>query len=216
MKNKRPSLPSQRNYEYAHTQAYQLACEELARVKDIREQCRRGGAQYLEAGSQNFITLRYLNRSYRITLPEVQITLSDSQEAVPLKTRVLLLHYLIRAKGTPLSGRMITFKELPEGPIYAPTFAKRTENPLTKNLGKAPHRLVDIAERLGGQKADLGDASVTISAFPRVPITLVLWRGDSEFPPSASIMFDATVTDYLPTEDIIITSEAIVWTLVRS
>ncbi|MFC1957153.1 DUF3786 domain-containing protein [Chloroflexota bacterium] len=68
----------------------------------------------------------------------------------------------------------------------------------------------------GGQKADLGDASVAISAFPRVPVTLVLWQGDSEFPPSASIMFDATVTDYLPTEDIIVACEAIVWTLVRS
>jgi hypothetical protein len=29
-------------------------------------------------------------------------------------------------------------------------------------------------------------------------------------------MFDATVTDYLPTEDIIVACEAIVWTLVRS
>ncbi|MFC1957152.1 DUF3786 domain-containing protein [Chloroflexota bacterium] len=156
MKNKRPSLPSQRNYEYAHTQAYELACEELAGVKDIRERCRRGGAQYQEAGSQKLITLQYLNRSYRITLPEVQITFSDSQEAAPLKTRVLLLHYLIRAKGTPLSGRMITFKELPEGVIYSPTFAKRTLNPLAKNLGKAPHRLVDIAERLGGAESRPG------------------------------------------------------------
>jgi hypothetical protein len=76
--------------------------------------------------------------------------------------------------------------------------------------------LVDFAERLGGRKTDLGDVSVTISAFPHVPITLVLWEGDSEFSPSASILFDATVTDYLPTEDIIITSEAIVWALVRS
>ncbi len=216
MKNKRPSLPSQRNYEYAHTQAYGLACDELAKIKDIREQCRNSGAQYQEAGSQKVITLQSLNRSYRLTLPEGELTFSDSQEAVLLKTKVLLLHYLLHAKGTPLSGRMITFKELPEGTIYFPTFAKRTLNPLAKNFGKSPHRLVDVAERLGGQKADFGDVSVTISAFPRVPITIVLWQGDSEFPPSASIMFDATVTDYLPTEDIIVACEAIVWTLVKS
>jgi hypothetical protein len=216
MEDKRPSLPSQRNYEYAYTQAYELACAELAKVKDIRGQCRNSGAQYQEAGSQKLITLQYLNHSYRVTLPEVQISLSDSREAVSLKTRVLLLHYLIRAKGTPLSGQVITFKELPEGVVYAPTFAKRTLNPLTRNFGKVPHRLVDTAAVLGGQKAAFGDVSVTISVFPRVPITLVLWQGDSEFPTSASIMFDATVSDYLPTEDIIVACEAIVWTLVRS
>ena len=216
MKSKRPSLPSQRNYEYAYAQAYELACKELVKVTDIEEQCRRGGAQYQEAGSQKLIILNYLNRSYRITLPEVQVSLSDSPEAVPLKTRVLLLHYLIRAKGTLSSGRKITFKELPEGVVYFPTFAKRTLNPLTRNFGKTPHRLLDIAMGLGGQKAAFGDVSVTISAFPRVPITLVLWRGDSEFPPLANIMFDATVTDYLPTEDIIVACEAMVWTLVRS
>ena len=216
MENKHPSLPSQRNYEYAYTQAYTLATEELAKIKDIREQCRNSGVQYQEISSQKVITLQYLNRSYRITLPEGEVTLSASQEAVPLKTKVLLLHYLLYAKGTPLSGRMITFKELPEGAIYFPTFAKRTTKPLSKNFGKAPQRLVDVAEKLGGQKAAFGDISVTIGAFPRVPITLVLWQGDSEFPPSASIMFDATVTDYLPTEDIIVACEAIVWTLVRS
>jgi hypothetical protein len=216
MKSKRPSLPSQRNYEYAYTQAYTLATGELAKVKDIEERCRNSGAQYLVAGSQRFIALQYLNHSYRITLPEVGITLSDSQEAVPLKTKVLLLHYLLCAKGTPLAGRMITFKELAEGAIYFSTFAKRTINPLAKNFGKTPQRLVSIAEKLGGKKADFGDVSVTISAFPRVPITLVLWQGDSEFPTSASIMFDATVSDYLPTEDIIVACEAIVWTLVGS
>jgi hypothetical protein len=216
MENKHPPLPNQRNYEYAYTQAYTLATEALAKIKDIREQCRSSGAQYQEISSQKVITLQYLNRSYRITLPEGEVTLSASQEAVPLKTKVLLLHYLLHAKGTPLSGRMITFKELPEGAIYFPTFAKRTINPLAKNFGKASQRLVDVAEKLGGQKAAFGDISVTIGAFPRVPITLVLWQGDSEFPPSASIMFDATVTDYLPTEDIIVACEAVVWALVKS
>ncbi|MQY81034.1 MAG: DUF3786 domain-containing protein, partial [Dehalococcoidia bacterium] len=27
---------------------------------------------------------------------------------------------------------------------------------------------------------------------------LVLWKGDAEFPPEGTIMFDRTITDYLP------------------
>lgn len=216
MKSRRFSLPSQRNYEYAYTQAYELACEELAKVRDIEQQCRRCGAEYRETASRKLITLEHLNRSYHITLPRVGLTLAASREAVPLKTRVLLLHYLIRAKGTPLSGTMITFKELPEGASYFPTFAKRTLNPLTANFGKGPERLASVAGVLNGRPAGYGDVAVTVSAFPYVPLVLVLWRGDSEFAPAASILFDATVTDYLPTEDIIITCEATVWTLVRA
>jgi hypothetical protein len=216
MESRRFSLPSQRNYEYAYTQAYELACEELAKVQDMAQQCRRCGAEYRETGSRKVITLAHLSRSYHITLPCVGVNLAGSREVVPLKTRVLLLHYLLRAKGTPLSGTMITFKELPEGAVYFPTFAKRTLNPLTGNFGKEPERLASVAGVLNGHPADYGDVAVTISAFPYVPLVLVLWRGDSEFTPEASILFDATVTDYLPTEDIIITCEAAVWTLVKS
>ena len=57
--------------------------------------------------------------------------------------------------------------------------------------------------------------AVTINAFKRVPITFVLWRGDEEFPPDGSILFDATVSDYLSIEDINVLCERITWKLVR-
>ena len=136
MESKRFSLPNQRNYEYAYNLAYKLAREELAKIQDIAQQCRRSGAHYQEIDSQKLITLEYLNRSYQITLPDIDVTLVDSQEPVPLKTKVLLLHYFIRAKGVPPSGKMITFKELPGGTSYFPTFIKRTINPLLKRFGK--------------------------------------------------------------------------------
>ncbi|GAI34732.1 unnamed protein product, partial [marine sediment metagenome] len=46
--------------------------------------------------------------------------------------------------------------------------------------------------------------------------TLVLWRGDEEFPPSGSIMFDATISDYLSAEDITVLCQTIAWKLVKS
>jgi hypothetical protein len=216
MESRRFSLPEQRDYQYAYTQACELAAGELAKIRDVEEQCRRCGAEYRETGSRRIITLEHLNRSYEISLPRVAVSLAASREVVPLKTKVLLLHYLLRAKGTPLSGKMITFKELPEGASYFPTFAKRTLNPLTTNFGAEPEGLASVAGVLDGRFVEYGDVAVTVSAFPHVPLTLVLWRGDSEFAPAASILFDATVGDYLPTEDIIRTCEAAVWTLVKA
>ena len=214
MENRHLPLPNQRNYEYAYKLAYELACEQLAKIEDIEQQCRQGGAQYRVIDSKKVITIKYLNKSYLITLPEIEISLADSGEKVPIRDKVLILHYLTSAKGTPLANKLITFKELPEGVIYSPTFSKRTIEPILKNFGREPHLLIAAAEKLGGHKADYGDVAVTIDAFSRVPITLVLWRGDDEFVPGGSIIFDATISDYLATEDITTLCETITWRLI--
>jgi hypothetical protein len=110
---------------------------------------------------------------------------------------------------------LIAYKELPEGASYFPTFAKRTIKPLLDHFGKEPHLLLDVAQKLGGNKAEYGDVAVTINAFSYVPITLVLWHGDEEFAPEGSILFDSTISDYLPTEDINVLCETIAWRLVK-
>ena len=115
-----------------------------------------------------------------------------------------------------MANKMITFKELPEGINYFPSFSKRTIKPLVDHFGKEPHLLIDAAAILGGHRVDYGDVAATINAFPCVPITVVLWRGDEEFAPSGSIMFDATISDYLSAEDITVLCQTIAWKLVKS
>ena len=216
MESKHLPLPSQKNYEYAYALAYQLACEKLAKIDDIEQQCLKSGAQYQIIDSQKVITIEYLNRSYQITLPDIGISLKDSEEEIPLRDKILILHYFIQAKGTPISNKMITYRELREGANYFPTFSKRAIKPLVDYFGKEPRRLLDVAGTLGGQKADYGDAAVTINAFSQVPITLVVWRGDEEFPPNGNIMFDSTISNYLSTEDINVLCQTIAWKLVKS
>ena len=202
--------------EYGYELAYKLAREQLAKLDDIEQQCVKSSAQYLLINSQKVIIVEYLNQSYRITLPDIEISLTNSEGEVPLKDKILILHYLTQAKGTPISNKSIAYKELPEGANYFPTFSKRAIKPLVDYFGKEPRRLLDVAGTLGGQKADYGDAAVTINAFSRVPITFVLWHGDEEFPPDGNIMFDSTISDYLSTEDINVLCQTIAWELVKS
>jgi len=208
-------LPNQKNYEYGHELAYKLACEQLAKIDDIEQQCHKSGARYQVIDSKKVIILEYLNRTYHVTFPDIEISRKDSNEEVPLRDKILIFHYLTQAKGTPTSNKTIAYKELTEGANYFPTFSKRAIQPLLDYFGKEPHRLLDIAGILGGQKADYGDVAVTINAFSRVPITFLLWRGDEEFPPEGNIIFDSTISDYLSTEDINVLCEVIAWKLVR-
>jgi len=216
MENTALSSPNMKDYEYGYGLAYKLAGEQLAKIDNIKQHCLKSSARYETIDAKQVIVLEYLNRSYQVTLPDIEISLKDSEEAVPLKDKILILHYLTQSKGTPASSKIITYKELPEGANYFPTFYKRAIKPLVDHFGQEPHRLADTAEKLGGQKANYGDVAVTINAFRRVPITLVLWRGDEEFSPEGNILFDSTISDYLSTEDINVLCEIIVWRLVKS
>jgi len=213
MTGKRLSVPEPGVRQIAHELAYRIARERLAEIKDIELQCRNSGARHLPDAKS--IILEYLNRSYKIRVPEGEVTLIDTEEVVPLRDKILILHYFTRAKGTPLTGKLITYKELQEGINYYPTFFKRAIEPIINSFKDKPEKLLGIAAALGGRKAEYGDIAVTLGAFAQVPLTTVLWRGDKEFPAEGNILFDSTIGDYLPTEDVTILCEIIAWKLVR-
>ena len=214
MKDRFP-LPEQKNYQYAYQYAYRIAAEQIAGIGDLEQQCRNCGARYQAVGETPAVIIDYLGKPYRISMPQVAVSAEDSPETVPLRDQLLILHYFIRAQGTPLSGDLITYKELPEGLNYFPTFAQRAIKPLISYFGTQPRQLVETARSLGGQESDIGDAAVVINAFSRVPLTLVVWQGDEELSPEGSILFDSTIQDYLHTEDIHVLCETIIWRLVR-
>jgi len=216
MEEKRLSIPGQKNYEYAYEQAYQLAGEQLARIEDLEQHCHKSDARYQVTDSRKVITVKFLNQSYQIILPDIDVSLVGGQEEVPIREKVLILHYFNLAKGTPMANRLITFRELPEGTVYAPTFAKRTVRPIMNYFNQEPDLLVEVAKKFGGYQVEYGDVAVAINAFSRVPVTIVLWRGDEEFAPQGNILFDASITDYLSTEDITVLCETLAWRLVRS
>ena len=213
MTKERLTLPEPNVRDYAHGLAYKLAREQLAGIADIKQQCHRAGAQYLPA--EKAVIIDHLNQAYRISLPDADVSLPTGEEAVSIRDKILILHYFTRARGTPLSHKLITYKELPDGINYFPVFAKRAIKPIVNYFGSQPGQLLKTAESLGGRRTDYGDTAVTIDAFSRVPVTIVLWQGDEEFAPEGSIMFDSTVSDYLANDDIHTLCENIAWRLVR-
>ncbi len=204
-------MSSEQSPEYGYPLAYRLAREELAKIDNLEQQCLKSDARYIDPHK---VIIDYLNQTYQVTLPDAEVSPVGSGE-IPLREKLLILHYFIRAKGTPLANKVIAYKELADGANYYPVFFKRAIKPLLDNFGSEPGRLLEVAASLGGRKADYGDAAVTINAFSRVPVTLVLWQGDAEFAPNGNIMFDSTIADYLSTDDINTLCEILAWRLVR-
>jgi hypothetical protein len=203
-----PSSPWERGFELS----YKFACEQLAKISDIEEQCRKSGARYLDSHE---VVINYLNQPYHIMLPDGNILLENSGIEAPLRDKILILHYFTGAKGTVATGKLIAYKQLLGGVSYFPAFSQRAIAPFVKQFGKSPELLIKAAVKLGGREADYGDVSVTVNAFDYVPITLVLWKGDEELAPNGNILFDANISNYLSTEDVTVLCETIIWKMVK-
>jgi hypothetical protein len=200
-----PPLPSPGGYERAYAESCDLAFNKL-RQADLADVCLKSGAIQIDA---DVLQLRFLNRDYRIDRRRGDVSLLLDVESVPVSEKLLILHYLVTAKGTPLRDEPVSFKELPEGMVYYPTFYKRAIRPLLGKHDASPEKLIEAAARLGGAAAHQGDAAVIVRAFPMVAVTWVLWRGDDEFPAEGTILVDRGIQDYLPTEDIVVLCQLI-------
>jgi hypothetical protein len=193
--------------------ALDMAAREL-RNRNPDHSCRRSGAQFTEKGSKSaVIELSFLNRTISITWPELVFSEASGKE-VPLKERILILHYLNGSQGGDPTGEWIAYQDIPSARFYLDAFNRRVKHPLVKGFGEQPDKLLPLASELYGASAgSLGDASVLVHALPKIPITLVIWRGDEEFSPDGAVLFDRTVQDILSAEDISELSSMIVYPL---
>jgi hypothetical protein len=149
------------------------------------------------------LTLSFLGRQVSITWPDLDIVFTESGEAVPIQQEVLLLHYLNGSKGSRITGQWIAYQEMPDGRFYLDAFLRRAKIPMVQGFGNQPELLVKLAtDAYGARPLDQGDISVVVQAFPMVPVALILWKGDEEFPPEGTILFDRNISDILSAEDI--------------
>lgn len=169
--------------------------------------------QYSHAAAT--LTVRFLNREVDITWPDFNISFAGSKEEVPVELKVLLLHYLRGASGSRITGEWISFQEVPDGRFYSDAFLRRARNPMVQFFGNQPDLLVKLAAgTLGARPFDHGDLSVVFNAFPMVPVALILWKGDDEFPPDGNILFDGSISQIFSAEDIAVLTGMIIYSLI--
>jgi hypothetical protein len=119
---------------------------------------------------------------------------------LPAIEQTLLLYYFCCADESPITGNWISFSELPNGKFYTKAFQSYTGKELTRVFQDNLNLLIEAAASLGGAPGQMGDASFQIQALPKVPLLVVYWLGDEDFPSSSQILFDANANRFLPTD----------------
>lgn len=149
--------------------------------------------------------LQFLGYNVELESGRVYDRIKNSYVRNPEILYILLTHYS-RARLFERVGRLVRFRDLPGGYAYEGALMRRTISPIAEIFGDKPEMLVEAAKLLNGIKLEYGDSSVEIHALPKIPIVYILWKSD-EFPASAIILFDASASHYLPTEDLAVLAE---------
>jgi hypothetical protein len=184
---------------------FDRACADLA-GSPMEEKFFLAGLRHEQSGNGVRVQVPFFDETISLGIPGFAFSSSKGAN-VTLVAKIIILHYINTASGIPLTGEKFAYGDIPACMHYDPVFEKRVLKPLVRAFGYDRHAFLDAGRSLGAKEERFGDASLTLFAFPKVPVTFVLWEGDAEFPPSAKALFDPSITGYLPLEDIVVISK---------
>lgn len=188
-----------------YKQVYEDACKVLLNANQ-EERLMNAGLRYSKTAKGITAEIPFFNELITMTIPDFSFKNSKGSN-VTLVSKIIMLHYINLASGRSLSNELIPYEDIPGCRHYKPVFEKRVIKPLMTAFGTNRDAFREAGEVLMGIKQDFGDASFTINPLPMVPMTFILWEADEEFPPSVRILFDTSITSYLPLEDITVVSK---------
>jgi len=192
--------------------AKKIAVDELSK-KAIDKIAGRSG---FETQGENTMRVPFLDRLYRVGFPDFGFQdEADEKKEIPIQEQVLILHYMMGAGDSKLTGNWIAYREIPGASFYFSAFVKRAIDPLKKVFGQNISGLVKAAKSIKGVAIETGDAGFEFYVFPKVPLRLILWEGDDEFPAEANILFDEVVGQILSPEDAAWLSGMLVYRLIQ-
>ena len=185
-----------------------LKAEEEMKTRSPQMMAELAGVDYTGADEAGEFTVRFWDSTYTIRFPSA-VVLDDAGADPYIGTKIILLHYLLTAKGTPHADQWVAFREFPGGLGYNAAFEARAIRRLTATFGERLAAFETAARGLGGMPLDVGDAAFTFDLLPRVRVAVVIYEGDDEFPAAANLIFDGATGDYLPTEDIAVLGDIV-------
>jgi hypothetical protein len=180
-----------------------------ARVRELRESLKtvppellaeRTGSSYqaIVPGKGEF-HLSFFDKPVQVTYPGM-VAMDTSDEDLPLHYQAVLAYYFATSDAAPLTGKWISFAEMPDGRTYNPAFQGYSGDILVKAFGSNLEAFTTACERNGGVATPMGDAAFIFYALPRLPLLVNYWCGDEDFPSNCKILFDRSARHYLPTD----------------
>lgn len=200
----------------------QLRIEELKiRIRELDDpkgDAFRCGMEYKETSGEKILSLSIFNNQAEIRYPE--LIARDIHEGKVLNNtyQALVCYYLVTSAASSshrVKNNWVSFADLPDGRFYNQAFQGYTGNMLVAPIKFDTKRFSNIALQLNGSNLDIGDVAYQFMVLPKVPVAVVYWGGDEEFPSNCKILFEGTVCNYLPIDACAIIGSILTQTILK-
>jgi hypothetical protein len=162
------------------------------------ETAKRARCRYL-AESDSFV-VPLLSTDYLVNPVQRTIRAAADREDRPVGylQQLCILAYSVEAKDLPPANRLVGVEKLDPGGFFFRGSHRLPIEKLAGVFGPDPQLLHKVGQALHAAPRAFGDASIELCVLPRIPVTLVIWAADEEFPARASIFFDQSAATQLP------------------
>lgn len=165
------------------------------RKRDPEEICRNALCSF-DITNQSYI-LSFMDDGYIIN-PETKsmIRQKDKSRNIDILEGLTIIYYLLYAKEIRIKGEWISEKDIPGGGMFF-------TGPHTIPTDMISRKFVNIEEftrrvhELSGRTLEMGDSACSLRVLPRVPVALIYWKGDDEYPVQTRMLFDRSISEHL-------------------
>jgi hypothetical protein len=180
--------------------------EEYWRATSARDDLVLCNLTFFESVGPGRFQFRFLNEDIQVDLRKQalyrlckdDLWVADNDPLLELATVL----YLKNVQAIyPLGRDIVSARDLKEGHFFTGPHTFRTD-PLLKRYGEDLSGFKEHCAALGGSPMDMADAAFMMLPFPRLPIYLLLWKGDDEFKPRLQVLFDRSIELILPSDTI--------------
>jgi hypothetical protein len=208
--------PRPRTPDETYGPALEKAQEALPAVDPVRQASHAGVEFEPRDGHGGRFVVPFFGTTYAVSWPAGEVRRVNDGTEADVASRILLLHYLLTADGTAVADRWIAFRNLPGGLGYDAAFQGRANLRLARTFGAERAAFEAAARALKGEPLTFGDTSFLFRMLPRLWLAVVLYLADDEFPANANVLFDASASHYLPTEDLAVLGGLLAGRLIRA
>jgi hypothetical protein len=164
-------------------------------------------------GKKSAFALRVMGTEYLAAFPDFAMTPLTGVDFCSRSARLLFLRYLCEGKYCGGTGGQVSYDALPWGEVYYKNFRGRCVSRLAGAFGKdagALDRVMRDNVSLRVEKLRQGDAGYRFEFLNGLYMSVIVWEGDEEFPPSAQILFSDNFAFAFTAEDVAAAAEFVV------
>ncbi len=167
--------------------------------RDPDDVCRRASCKYDDMNKLYILSV--WGDEYRIFPNQLKIECMDNSTQNPHDYFYLfLIHYLLKSKNIEISNEWISEKDIPGGTTFFRGPHEIPTNLISCRFINDINGFKDRCEQLHGIPLNMADAAYRFQITPRIPVSVLYWKGDDEFPAESKILYDRTINEHLASD----------------